>query len=301
MKEMDLTPFRHLYPFESRYMEIDALSYHYIDEGSGEPIVMVHGNPTWSFYYRSLISALSPTYRAIAPDHIGCGLSEKPDANRYDYRLQSRVDNLETFLERLGLNDDITLVLHDWGGMIGMTYAVKYPERIRRIILLNTAAFFPPGAKPLPFRLRLARNTGFLSTGLILGCNLFAYSALWMASRQGLSKAVKQGLLAPYNNWHNRTATLKFVRDIPINEKDPSYPVVRRVDKGLHRLKDHPFLICWGAHDFVFDRDYLAEWERRFPDAEVHRYPEAGHYVLEDAAEDIVARIQSFLDRHPLR
>ncbi len=301
MREVDLTPFRHLYPFRSRYMSVNGFNYHYLDEGAGEPIVMLHGNPTWSFYYRSLIHSLSPHFRTIAPDHVGCGLSEKPDPKRYGYRLRNRVDDLEVFLDRLGLSEDITLILHDWGGMVGMTYAVTYPERVRRIVLLNTAAFLPPGGKPLPLRLRLARNTGVISTALILGFNLFALGALWMASHQGLSKEVKKGFIAPYNTWRNRIAILKFVRDIPMNNNDPSYPMVREVDNGLHQIEKHPMLICWGARDFVFDEDYLAEWRRRFPNAEVHRFSNAGHYVLEDATEEIVCRIQSFLNRHPLR
>ena len=98
MRTVDLTPFRHLYPFRSRYMDINGFRYHYLDEGSGAPIVMVHGNPTWSFYYRSLVQALSPDFRTIVPDHIGCGLSEKPDAGRYGYRLRNRVDDLEVFI-----------------------------------------------------------------------------------------------------------------------------------------------------------------------------------------------------------
>ena len=281
-------------------MTVNGFDYHYLDEGAGEPIVMVHGNPTWSFYYRSLIQALSLHFRTIAPDHIGCGLSEKPDSKRYPYRLRNRVDDLEAFLNRLGVTADITLILHDWGGMIGMTYAVAHPERIRRIVLLNTAAFLPPGEKPLPLPLRLARNTGFIATGLILGCNLFARGAVWTASHRGLSRPVKKGLVAPYNTWRNRIATLKFVRDIPMNRTDPSYPLVREVDDGLHRLKDRPMLICWGMRDLVFDKDYLAEWQRRFPAAEIHRFPDAGHYVLEDEAEAVIGRIRSFLDRHPL-
>ena len=112
---------------------------------------------------------------------------------------------------------------------------------------------------------------------------------------------VRKGLIAPYDTWRNRIATLKFVRDIPINKKDPSYPTVRAVDNGLHKLAGRPMLICWGMHDFVFDGDYLAEWQRRFPEAEVHRFPNAGHYVLEDAPEEIIRRIRSFLDRHPIR
>ena len=297
---MDSKPFRHLYPFQSQHLEINGFRYHYIDEGFGEPIVMVHGNPTWSFYFRKLIQSLSSGYRTIAPDHIGCGLSEKPESNRYGYRLQNRVYDLSVLLDRLELQEKITLVLHDWGGMIGMTFAVKYPERIGRIVLLNTAAFLPPKNKPLPMRLRLVRNSGIVGTFCVLYLNLFALGAAWMAPHQRLSREVRKGLIAPYNSRLHRVATLKFVRDIPMNEKDPSFRLVQHVDKRLQTLSTHPMLICWGEHDFVFDGDYLSEWQRRFPDAEVHVFPEAGHYILEDVPEKITFRIKAFLGKHPL-
>jgi haloalkane dehalogenase len=295
----DPSSFRHLYPFQSRFLDLNGSRCHYLDEGTGDPIVMVHGNPTWSFFFRSLIAALSPEYRTIAPDHIGCGLSEKPDSGRYDYRLRSRIEDFEVFLDRMGLTHGITLVLHDWGGMIGMAYAVKYPERIVRIVLMNTAAFLPPGGKKLPLRLRLARNTGVFSTVMILGFNLFAYGAARTASRKGLPGDVRRALTAPYDNWRNRIATLKFVQDIPICEKDPSYPIVEFTGRNLHRLRRHPMLICWGEHDFVFDADYLSEWRRRFPEAEVDTFPDAGHYLLEDAPDEIVRRVKRFLKENP--
>jgi len=139
-------------------MDCRGLRYHYIDEGQGEPVIMIHGNPTWSFYFRELIKKLSPEFRTIAVDHIGCGLSDKPDDKSYDYRLKSRVEDIEALLDHLDIQENITLVLHDWGGMIGMAYAVKHPEKIKRIIIMNTAAFLPPDDKKLPFRLQLARN-----------------------------------------------------------------------------------------------------------------------------------------------
>lgn len=297
---MDISGFRHLYPFASRHVNLNGLKYHYVDEGQGDPVVMIHGNPTWSFYYRELIRTLSGSYRSIAVDHIGCGLSDKPEPARYDYRLRSRVDDLETLLGNLQIERGITLVLHDWGGMIGMAYAVRHPERISRLVVMNTAAFLPPSAKRIPLCLSLIRNSGILATLAVLGFNLFAVGALYMASEKGLSADVKKGLTAPYNSWKNRLATLKFVQDIPLTEKDPSYRLARQVDEQLQILSKLPMLICWGEHDFVFDNDYLAEWQRRFPQSEVHRFPEAGHYVLEDVPEKIIPLIQNFLKRHPL-
>ena len=298
-KPIDISGFKHLYPFKSHYMDLDGLQYHYVDEGRGEPVVMVHGNPTWSFYYRELIKSLSGRYRTIAPDHIGCGLSDIPPPSQYNYTLQTRIDDLDQLIGSLTGSEKISLILHDWGGMIGMAYALRHPQKISRLIVLNTAAFLPPDAKKIPMRLHLIRNSGPLAAIAVLGFNLFALGALYMASHRGLAREVKRGLIAPYNCWKNRIATLKFVQDIPLGEKDPSYMVVQQTGEQLHLLSKLPMLICWGEHDFVFDFDYLAEWQRRFPDAEIHRFPDAGHYVLEDVPEKIVPLIDRFLGRHP--
>ena len=294
---MDMSAFRHLYPFRSNYMDVKGLRYHYLDEGSGDPILMIHGNPTWSFYYRRLVAALSPEYRTIVPDHIGCGLSEKPGSDRYDFRLKSRIQDLESFLDTLRITGKITLVLHDWGGMIGMAYGVNHPERISRLIILNTAAFLPPGGKDIPLRLWLIRNLRYLAAPAVLGFNLFSIAALHMATHKGLTRDVKAGLKAPYNGWHNRLATLRFVQDIPLKPGDPSYSLVEDVSSRLDRLAHVPMMICWGQHDFVFDRTYLAEWHRRFPDAETHYLPNAGHYVLEDEPDRIISLTRDFLKR----
>ena len=299
-KAIDISDVQHLYPFTSHYLNLNGLRYHYIDEGQGDPVVMVHGNPTWSFYYRELIKALSDGYRCIVPDHIGCGLSDKPGPASYDYRLRNRIDDLEKLLDALKVDKAITLVLHDWGGMIGMAYAVRHPDRISRLVVMNTAAFLPPSSKRIPWRLSLIRSSGPLATLSVLGLNLFAVGALYMASDKGLSAEVKKGLTAPYNCWKNRIATLKFVQDIPLVETDPSYRLVRQVGEQLQTLARLPMLICWGEHDFVFDSDYLSEWQRRFSKAEVHRFPDAGHYVLEDVPEKIISLIQTFLKQHPL-
>ncbi len=170
------------YPFTSHNLDLDGLAYHYLDEGSGDPVVMVHGNPSWSFYYRNLVLALRDRYRCIVPDHMGCGYSDKPSDDRYDYTLSRRIDDLERLLEQLGINDNITLVVHDWGGMIGMGYAVRHPQSIKRIVILNTAAFHLPTEKPFPLALKICRDT-LLGTLLVRGFNAFSLAAsLWVAN-----------------------------------------------------------------------------------------------------------------------
>ncbi len=287
--------FKKLYPFSSHFMKIRELDYHYLDEGSGEPVVMVHGNPTWSFYFRSLVKGLSPKYRCLVPDHIGCGLSEKPNKTRYDFRLNSRVEDLGIFLDRLGIEKDITLILHDWGGMIGMAYAVRHPERIKRLVILNTAAFFLPKKKRLPIRLQIARNLTFIAGPAILKFNLFAIAALYMAAQKKLDKKTKKALIAPYNSPENRLAILKFVQDIPLTPSDYSYSVVSNTERNLFRLRNKPMLICWGMKDFVFDADFLLQWRLRFPDARVYQFSQAGHYILEDIPEKVLKHINQFL------
>ena len=297
---IDTNGFKHLYPFTSHYLKIKGLNYHYVDEGAGDPVVMIHGNPTWSFFFRGLIAGLSPNYRTLAPDHMGCGLSEKPSATAYGFRLKDRLTDLETFIEHLKLSQKVTLIVHDWGGMIGMAYAVKYPEKIGRIVILNTAAFLPPDHKPIPIRLKLIRNMPWFGAPAVLGLNLFAFGALYMAPHKKLSKAVKKGLLAPYNCRHNRLATLKFVQDIPLTPIDESYAIVKNTEKKLHRLTDIPMLILWGEHDFVFDMDYFKAWQKRFPKASAKSFSDAGHYILEDKPDAVLSEIQSFLKQNPI-
>ena len=300
-KPVNISNLHHLYPFSSHFMDIDGHKYHYLDEGHGEPVVMLHGNPTWSFYYRKLVKGLRTDYRTIVPDHIGCGLSDKPDPRRYDYRLQSRVDDLARLIEVLDLKQPITLILHDWGGMIGMLYALKHPEKIGRFVIMNTAAFLPPPDKRIPLRLALIRNGGPLSTLAVLGFNLFAAGAVYFAAHQKLSREVRIGLKLPYNCWQNRIATLKFVQDIPLNKQDPSFALVKQADEHCAVFARLPMLICWGQHDFVFDSTYLNEWRRRFPAAEVHCFADAGHYVLEDVPEKILFLTRDFLKRQSCR
>ncbi len=288
---------RELYPFESKYCVLRDLNLHYIDEGSGAPVVMVHGNPTWSFYYRNLAKALREDHRVIVPDHIGCGLSDKPGDDRYDYTLKSRVDDLEGLLDSVGVRKDITLILHDWGGMIGMAYATRYPERIKRIVLLNTAAFLLPAGRSLPWSLKLVRDSCF-GAFLVRGCNAFSLGATFVCCRKKpMSRRLRRAYTAPYDGWDNRIATLRFVQDIPMVPADKSYAVVREVEDRLKNLTGVPMMICWGGKDFVFDDSFLKEWITRFPDADVHRFSDAGHYVLEDAAEEIIPLVKKFLSR----
>jgi len=287
----------HNYPFKSNFLDLNGLRLHYVDEGprDAEPIVMVHGNPTWSYYYRNLINGLKDAHRCIALDHMGMGLSDRPSDSCYEHTLSQRASDLEALLEELKINRNITMIVHDWGGMIGMTYATKYADRIKKLVILNTAAFRLPEGKPLPWQLKLCR-TPLLGALLVRGFNAFSRGAVRdCVAKQPLPEAVCRAYLDPYDSWKNRLAVLRFVEDIPLKPTDKAYGTMETVEKNLSKLSQTPMLICWGMKDFVFDEHFLTEWEKHFPDAEVHRFEDAGHYVLEDEGEAILGLIRKFL------
>ncbi len=272
----------------------------YVDEGTGPPVVMLHGNPTWSFYYRNLVVALRDTHRCIVPDHIGCGLSDKPPTSLYDYSLKSRIDDVEALLDSLNIKEKITLVVQDWGGMIGMGYAARHPERIARIVATNTGCTRLPNAKGFPWSLWLGRNTK-LGEWLILHRNLFCrLAAKWCVRRKPLPPDVRAMYLKPYDSPANRIAVLKFVQTIPLKPSDPGYDIVVGVEESAAKLRDVPTLLLWGMKDFVFDRHFLAEWQRLYPHAETKTWPDCGHYLLEDATDEAIMEVKTFLAKHPI-
>jgi len=277
--------FREEYPFAPRFHAQPGGLQHYVDEGpiDAPPVLCVHGNPTWSFLYRRVVRELSPTRRVVAPDHLGCGLSEKPQG--WSYRLADHVDNLERLVLALDLRR-ITLVVHDWGGAIGAGFAVRHPERIERLFVMNTAAF--PAAR-IPRRIAVCRTPG-LGPLMVRGLNAFAHAAVHMAvERPGaMTPAVRKGLLAPYASWGERVAVQRFVEDIPMSPTHPSYATLQRIDRGLRRLRDRPVRLAWGMRDWCFTPAFLEMWERRFPLAETLRVEDAGHYLLEDAPERVI-------------
>ena len=282
-----------LYPFSSHSLQLDRLRYHYLDEGSGENLLMLHGNPTWSFYYRNLILGLKGSYRCVVPDHMGMGKSDKPQD--YPYTLSRHIDNFEKLADHLEL-DDITLVVHDWGGAIGMGFAVRHPERIRRLVIFNTAAFL---SSEIPLSLSLCRIPGFGAIA-IRGFNMFARGAIrWACVKQErMTEEVRAGYLAPYDNFANRVANLRFVQDIPMSPDSPSYSVIQHIEENLKLFREHPAQIIWGAHDFVFNDHFLKRWQEIFPQAHVHRMEDAGHYVVEDAHEHILPMMKEFLQKN---
>lgn len=288
---------RALYPFDSHWhTQSGGQRMHYVDEGprDGQPVVMVHGNPTWSFYYRNVVAALADEFRCLAPDHLGMGLSDRVAEADYDYTLASRVADFGHWLDAVEPERPVDIVAHDWGGAISMAWAVEHPERVRRIVLLNTWAFTIPPDEPLPFALKFARTRpgGFL----INRFNAFSGLATRLATATKLDREVARGLTAPYRGAPvRRLATLRFVQDIPLEASDPAWPVLAETEKHLDRLAEKPIRFIWGGKDFVFDDRVLDQWREIWPDAQVEYLEDAGHYVLEDAPERVVAGIASFL------
>ncbi len=278
------------YPFEPKFLAINGQRLAYLDQGQGMPVVMVHGNPSWSYLYRNLVRHLQDRYRCIVPDHLGCGFSDKPQDS--PYRLHNHQENLEHLLDHLNI-DRCVLVVHDWGGAIGMGWAGKHAQRVAGLVVLNTAAFRSP---LLPFRIAVCRWP-LLGALLVRGLNGFARAAVFMAVVKRMRPEVARGFLAPYNNWRSRVAIHRFVQDIPMHSNHPSWSTLVAVEEGLANLTEVPMMLCWGGADFCFNDWFYNQWQHRFPRAEAHYFKKAGHYVLEDALDEIAPLVDQFLLR----
>ncbi len=277
------------YPFASNTLALKSgHNLNYVDEGNKDApvIIMLHGNPTWSFYYRNLVKTLKSDYRVIVPDHIGCGLSDKPQD--YSYRLEDHISNVLELISNLGLTK-YSLVVHDWGGAIGFGVATRNPKAVEKIAALNTGAF---RSQEIPSSISICRLP-FIGEKIVRHFNGFAFPATFMAVKKPLSKEVKAGFLLPYNNYKNRIATAKFVLDIPLEEDHPSYQTLKNVEEGLVNIKC-PIKLFWGEKDFCFTMNFHNRFKDFFPKAESKTYPYAGHYVLEDAKDEILGDIQTF-------
>lgn len=296
-----------IFPYPSKSLSIGSHTLRYLDEGpsaggSGasvsdadgkkRAILCVHGNPTWSFYWRKVVERFSPTHRVVAVDHMGCGRSDKPDASEFDYSLASHRDNVVRLIDELDL-EDITLVAHDWGGAIGLSAMLERRERLKRIVLLNTGAFPPPY---IPLRISLCRFP-VLGTFGVRGLNLFAKAAITMAmSRQSLSPEAASGLLAPYDSWENRVAIDAFVKDIPMKSSHPTHAVLAKLEEDLQSLSNLPSLLVWGMKDWCFRPECLRRFQSHWPNAQSVEIHDAGHYVIEDAPAETLAAIEEFLE-----
>ncbi|HEX7630506.1 MAG TPA: alpha/beta fold hydrolase [Lacunisphaera sp.] len=280
---------RALYPFEPKRFDTGRGIMSYVDEGTGdEAVVMVHGNPTWSFYYRNLVIGLRGKIRCIVPDHLGCGLSDKPQD--FNYTLGEHIKNLRGLLDSLNLRK-IHLIVHDWGGPIGLGTALLKPDQLGRVVILNTAAF---ADTVVPWRIRLCRAP-VIGEWLVRGFNGFAWPATSMAVVRPLPSDVKRAYLYPYNSWANRIATHRFVVDIPSGRGSASDQALAGIEAKLSVLRERPVLILWGGRDFCFNRHYYDRWRELLPTAATRYFEEAGHYVLEDESNGCLWKISAHL------
>lgn len=286
------------YPFAPHSLKLKS-GYHlnYIAEGNqnAKPVMMVHGNPTWSFFYRNIVKLLKDNHRVIVPDHIGCGLSDKPQD--YDYSLKNHVANIKELFEKEVLprlkehNLKMDLIVHDWGGAIGMGLATSYPEYIDRIVIMNTAAFTDIN---IPTRINICKLP-IIGERLVRHFNAFAWPATFMAVKKPLPKNVKQGFLLPYDSYHNRIATARFVKDIPMTQDHPTWKTLKNIEDKLQILKGEKLLL-WGEKDFCFNSHFYERWCDIYPDAKTCFLPSAGHYLLEDEPERTKKEILEFLN-----
>ncbi len=280
---------RVIYPFTPKRLATGAGDMSYLDEGRGdEAVLMVHGNPTWSFFYRNVVLALRGRIRCIVPDHLGCGLSDKPQD--YDYTLGNHVDNLGRLIDSLNLKK-VHLIVHDWGGPIGLGACLPRHEKLGKVVILNTAAF---ADTVIPWRIRFCRSP-VIGELAVRGFNGFAGPATWMAVTKPLPDAVKRGFLFPYDSWANRIATHRFVQDIPKGRGKPNDLALAKIEAALPLLRDHPVRIIWGGQDFCFNRHYFERWQGLLPNAAADYLAEAGHYLLEDAQQIAVSAIEQHI------
>lgn len=289
--------FEGTFPFAPHYHSIDGVDMHFVDEGSGEPVVMVHGDPTWGYLYRNFIPVLSQRRRCVVPDQMGMGKSANPQ-ERSLYRLQQHRANLEALLLHLDLHD-ITLVLHDWGGPVGLGVATRHPERIKRLVLMNTWAFVPWPGGPFPRLLELIRSER--GEAFVLQKNGYLEPALRGTTyhSEQLTKIVMEAYRAPYPTPESRLALLCWSRDIPVQETDVSYAEMKQIEQGLSQFSRIPILLVWGMKDPVLSVSVLHRWQQLYPHATTHELEDASHFLQEDAPERVVQWIEAFLDANP--
>lgn len=296
MLEIKDETFAGMFPFAPHYMNLGHFQMHYVDVGEGDPMVLLHGDPTWGYLYRRFLPPLSTYARCIVPDHMGMGKSGVPAAP-YPYRLRHHIDHLETLLLRLQLRH-ITLAVHDWGGPVGLGFAMRHPSYIKRLILMNTWAFAPWPGGPLPRLLELIRSPR--GEAFVMGKNGYVKPALLgtTARPDHLTGTILEAYMAPFPTPESRRALLCWSRDIPVEADDPSYGEMQQIEHGLAQFRHIPVLLVWGMQDPVLPPAVLRMWQELYPHATTHELEEASHFLQEDAPDRVIQAIELFLETH---
>jgi acyl-CoA synthetase (AMP-forming)/AMP-acid ligase II/pimeloyl-ACP methyl ester carboxylesterase len=263
---------------------------HYIDEGSGPVVLLLHGNPTWSFLYRNVIRELRNSFRLIAPDFLGCGLSDRTPGVRF--KAIDRINQLEEFVTALGLTK-FSMVMHDWGGPLGTGFMLKRLDSIDRIIYLNTTL---TETESLPPIIKLAAFP-VIGKALTRHTNTFVRLTTSMGAFKKLTPDVVEGYKAPYNTRQQRDAIWDFVDDIPFDASHPTYSQMVEIAAGLPKVAQKPVKIIWGLRDPCFHREMLSKVAAHFPQAEILEIADASHLVLDDAPQIAIPAIKEFLSR----
>ena len=273
-----------LFPFESRYADVAGSRVHYVDEGSGPPLLLLHGNPTWSFLYRDLVKGLRDRYRCIAVDYPGFGLSQAPQG--YGFTPAEHAGVLEQVILQLDLTD-VTMMVQDWGGPIGFAAATRQPARFTAFVIGNTWAWPKSDPGTQVFSRLLGGPVGRY---LILDRNVFVERLLPGGVRRGtLSPRVMNAYRGPFPTPDSRLPMHVFPREIL-----GSRPFLAEIERGLAALRDRPALILWPTRDVAFRDPERRRWEQVFPDHRTVLLPGAGHYIQEDAPDEIVAAIREW-------
>ncbi len=277
------------YPFVSHYMELATGKIHYVDEGNGQPIVMIHGNPTWSFLYRNFIKELSHSYRCIAVDHLGFGLSDKPID--WSYTPAEHAKNLSTFIKNLQLKDAI-LVVQDWGGPIGLSYALEHAETIKGLVVMNTWMWSVKGDP------HYERFSAFMGGGigrfLIRKFNFFARVVMKQATadKSVFTPQIHNHYLSPLQSESDRKGCWRFPREIIQSDR-----WLNSLWEQRERIQNIPTLVLWGMKDIAFREKELKRWVGLFANCEVHEYMDAGHYIQEEKHTEAIPAIKAFLEK----
>ncbi len=276
-----------LWPFRPRHLDVDGGRMHYVDEGTGPVILLVHGTPAWSFLYRAFIADLSRDHRVVAMDHLGFGLSE--GAPEWGYLPRDHAGNVRRLADALGL-DDLTLVVHDFGGPIGLPLALDDPKRIRALVLFNTWMWraFEPGKEPAALRLLGSRFGRWLYQSMNLSARVLLPLA-W-AHKDRLTPDIRAHYLGPFPTHASRRAPWVLAREL-LGSGD-WYDALWQRRAALNGI---PSLLLWGMKDKAFGPEILDRWRDTLTDPMVERFPEAGHFVQEEATDEAIRAMRRFL------
>lgn len=285
------------FPFEPHYQTINGVQLHYVDEGKGEPIVCVHGEPTWGYLYRKFIHGLQETNRIIVPDHMGFGKSDVPQDK--EYRLKVHIDNLSQLLANLDLHN-ITLVVQDWGGPIGFGFAVRYPDRVKRLVIMNTSVGVAKVDRKMWYEAMVENGT---YDQLLGDMEVFVPGYMLGILKRKLSKDEKKQLIraytAPFPTPEAHIGAKAFPLDIPKGMDHPSAITMQEIRDKLPSLDNIAKIAIWGMQDAIFPPKVIEMWKKIYPNIDVHPIENAGHFLQEDAPEEIIQTIKRFIAENP--